>query len=300
MVQSMSIEGTNRPARRGVRERLAGRMRHSAVLVVSVVLALACGLGASVPIRAHLEQVCAVSGAFPIPPGLDLVPLDLPASEARPGAILELRLDELRVDGGTVRSDLDQRLSSAKARSTGGPTALLVEAEVPAALVLEVLDALQAAGMSEVSLVGWSNQVVELPPFPDPELGAELTGALAALSPEERVMHVVEAMTTEVRLCPGAQEVFGAVATGTPDARCAMIAVGLDEALPMCPLTDADRVMTLVQATVQPPDPRRPVGVPVALDPAAPPLAVPATMPWRELLPRWARTEPRPGWLAVE
>jgi hypothetical protein len=59
--------------------------------------------------------------------------------------------------------------------------------------------------------------------------------------------------------------------------------VGLEEALPSCPLTDGDRLVTLVQVMATPPDPRMPAVL--AWDPAAAPLAVDPGARWADVAP---------------
>lgn len=223
------------------------------------------------------------------------VTLDVPPVDLAPGIKLEVRTDGLRVGDETVEpAQLGDRLRSAAemADVLGSPRAilLLVAPEVEAARVVDVLATAQAAGIARVSLVGRSTVARELPPFPDPELGAELTAELGSSTPSDRAMLLAQHISDEIRLCPGATEVFSAVSNVTPDQRCTLVALGLDESLPTCLLTDVDRVLTVVQVALQPLDPMRPTAVVLDLDPAAQALAVAPTVPWRELLPQIART----------
>jgi hypothetical protein len=89
--------------------------------------------------------------------------------------------------------------------------------------------------------------------------------------------------------------VFQAVASASPEMKCTMVAHGLGEALPLCPLTDADRLVTMVQVLTEPVHPERPAARTLTLDPDAETTVVAPDLPWVELLPLLDR----PTWVAV-
>lgn len=254
------------------------------------------GCGSSVDPAAHLQPICE-AGTFQVTPFQAAVPsLDQPGREIPAAPLLELTPSERRVEG--VAYDTDRHVLGAltEARSMGTRMAeirgedppeaplLLVaaDASLPTSRVLDELSRAHAAGFRRAQLLGWSRDAVTLPDPPDPAFAATMEQELAARSPAERAMHLAQTFEDEIWLCPGANEAFRAVASAPAEHKCILMAKGLEEALPSCPLTDHSRVVTLVHVMGTPWYDHLPASVEVRLDPEAPRPS--AESPWSATL----------------
>lgn len=189
--------------------------------------ALACG-GASVPPRAHLEAVCAT-----VPFAADV------------GRLAETELPARPVDGvAWVVGDPESGANAlALSVATGQPVVLVPTAATPASALLEALRAMEDRG-SAVIVVDSGTEVV-VPASPDPTYEADLRGRLT--HPDMRGGQLADELQGLLFLCPPASEMFSAVAFASPEAKCQLLAAGLEEVLPNCPFTSADQVITAIQ-----------------------------------------------------
>ena len=286
------------------------------VLPLTVSMILACA-GPSVPIAPYLGEVCALSAAVGVPMGAELVAIDrAPVAagngSARSGIEIVAGADRIEVDGVWIETpgDLEPRVMEAKERArhlaeamgeTSAPEARAYLApETPAATVVAIFEASARAGLARIAFAAWSTEAAPDVPAPlDAAFAEELRAEMDAASPEMRAMRFAERFASEIALCPGAQRTFEAVAMASPDVRCELLAQGLSEALPSCPFTNADRVLTMVWALQVPTNAQLPTSLPVAIDRDAPPLTVPASARWRDIANALAARDPLPGWVAI-
>lgn len=213
---------------------------------------LACGAG-SAEVAANLDAYCAAASSPHL--GGDLPNATAAPSELGTVTVIAVRAGgATRVDGqeGDLAALLEERLRWARMIGDEARFALAVDRTVSAQELGPVLLALESAQVREVAVVAWSSVPLDLPPYADPALAAEVEAELATLDPSQRAVRLAQRIADEVALCPGAASVFAAIANAAPEQKCSLMSAGLAESLPRCPLTDADRVMTLVQVSVRP------------------------------------------------
>ncbi|MEZ4320579.1 MAG: hypothetical protein R3F61_24065 [Myxococcota bacterium] len=249
-------------------------IRFGAVAVV-VGFALACG-GVSVEPRAHLEQVCAAAGSvFVVGP---LVTVDLPKTDPSALAIVEIEPGGATFEGGLSDQALTEAVERARsvAQYSGQEVvvALAIAPETPIDTVWAALTEVHDLGVTGVELLFHTSQALSVPPYPDPAYAADLKSRISSVDAPTRMMKVAEEMESLVTLCPGAQMTFQAIANASPESKCVLMAAGLGESLPSCPLTSGDKVVTLAQIITEP-GPDGPItAVSITLDPGAEPFAL--------------------------
>lgn len=221
-------------------------MKPRFALPVAAAFALACGGGASVDPVAHLQPLCDAPMA---PRGLRL-PERPGATGALPEGIgLELTPEETRIDSIGLYTTLPTQLAESLAIRPG-PLRVFADAGLPAPRVIEALSAANEAGFREAWLVVDNGRDLQLPPYLDPAYAADFEARLGGLDPSQRATLAARELSDLLRLCPPGMEVFNAVAHAAPESRCELFAYGLSEALPSCPLTSGDKVVTLTQVIV--------------------------------------------------
>jgi hypothetical protein len=268
------------------------------VAAPAVVAVLGCGgLAASVAPGDHLRAVCDAQPAVAIPDDLALVPITSGAPVPR-GVPIEVRAKGLLVDGRNVAA-ADLRAEVARSAQLRGErvAVVVVDPELSASSGIEVLVAARDAGLADIAVVGASGEPWDLPPWPDPALAEEVLAELAGQDPATRAVLLAERMQGAVAACPGAADTFAAVAHAAPEQRCPILAVGLDESLPTCLLTDADRVTTLAQVAVTPTRATPPAVLRFTLDPAGAPISMGAEAQWRDVMSELDRRRPATAWL---
>lgn len=285
---------------------------HRAIAPITGLLALGCGgLGLSGDeVHALLDPACAAPAVSP--PDLALVELDQPPATLHWGPQVALLADgTVRASGAPV-DDLAAALAAfaADAASVGERLGrpperelqLAVEATVPVERVIDVLGQSASAGLDDVVLVGFSTTPLTVPAPPDPELAARVRAELDALPPSDRVMRLSALVSDAIAWCPGAISTFSGVANADPDSKCRIMAMGLAESLPSCPLTDPDTVLTLFVVAVTPQPQRYAATARIAAAPASDPtgpdvLRVAPGAAWRDVLPRIASSPTPVRWL---
>lgn len=251
--------------------------------------ALGCG-GVSVAPRAHLDAVCAAAGPFPVDGDLGIVDAPVrPIPYGRPLVLdaIRVELDGVPVDGSKVTSAVRTALEE-----PGAPLVVVVPtADTPAERVRSALEGFAAAGVPAPVLVR-STTPSAMPPPPDPEYARELR-TLLDVGPSQRATLGARETEELIALCPGAQEVFRAVAVASSEHRCMLLAAGMDEALPNCPFTDGDRVITAIQVLMGPePDEAALTWIELRFDPSGDPVDL-GTGTWGEVAPSLAARSDR-------
>ncbi len=248
-----------------------------AVAALSLPWVLACGGGASVDPVAHLEPLC----ALPMVPGVtELATVSGVATTPLEGTLVVVSKDGYRVDwheqgdASVLQTELMHAYEMQKelSRYSGkpvGPPNIAAEPGVSARDVGVALKLAHQSGYTEARLLFTTGEDLGLPEPLDPAFADELRTELDALDPAERQMRLAEIVEGEIALCPPAQETFAAVAAAPADMKCLLIARGMAEALPSCPLTDGDRVLTLMNVVSRPSYDKPIVSVTVTLDETA-------------------------------
>ncbi|MCA9651211.1 MAG: hypothetical protein H6712_13285 [Myxococcales bacterium] len=204
-----------------------------------------------------------------------------PASANKPSSgLIEMRPGSLQVGwretavGGLV-GQLEEDREFAKMRGELGATrwSLMIGGDTPRAEVAAVFRTLADAGQPKGSLVLSVEPSDPVPQPRDPERLAALHTKLADADPSERAMLTAREIQAAMPPCPGLTHAFSAVATTSPDQRCALLARGISEGLVSCRCPKEDEMLTLVYSISMgstPPE-RLTTVVPVVLDPAAAP-----------------------------
>lgn len=277
------------------------------VLVVGAVIAiLGCGGLRGDALRQATEGSC---GDFAVvAPRVELVQLDRELPPPELAVSVELGA-EWSIDGAMVGTDLDalhqalvDKATTAKELSERagpgfafeGELLLLVPPDTPARTVLQVLEVAHRARFTEVRFV------VRTRPSDEPDLldaanAADLRARLEGRPPDMTQVLLAEEMSELVAACPGAQRTFSAVARASADMKCPLLMAGLADALPRCPLTDGEKVITLAQlitssgtweyGTLE-----------LSLDPRGTRYEVDLSADWSTLAPWWAEAEAGPSW----
>jgi hypothetical protein len=218
---------------------------------VVVAFLLACGGGSSVDPEAHLNAVCA--DVWPVTNRHRLPEVDRAPRRPDPGPILYVDAQGFRFDWDLV--DDDQLTSALSERLQSGlPTEVVWLApsdDASPARVGAGLAAIAGAG-KKAALILASNTEIQVPEAPSPAYAQEFQERLNAVSADMRQMIIAQEISGLVMLCPSGQEVFEAVANVSPDHKCQLIAAGLKEALPSCPLTNGDDVVSAMQVVLGP------------------------------------------------
>ncbi len=285
-------------------------MRRLSLIVVGGLLGLACGSSPSVAPRAHLKPYCDLPTGL-APPQLEWagpLPGDTPAQSppglyrdfTQPNPLNDLRVDwgrtpsvlvtasgAIEVDGQTVPLDaLPKAITNAQEaresefRSMGVYTldvlSVVADARAPSAAVAGVLAAAGRANLRFARLLVSSAQPHTLLTAPDPARADAMRKTLLTTFPDQRGMISAVAVEDALRFCPGKQKLLDAWAMAAPEHKCELLAVGLEEVLPYCPLTDADAVISIAQVIYEPITPNQPAHFVVGLqgDPPAPGEAV--------------------------
>lgn len=273
-------------------------MHRVAAAAALLAVALGCGgLGRSVEPRAHLDRVCAALPPVHLPDDLGRVPITGGAA-VPPGLVIEVRRDGVLAGGFAAPGD--ELVEAVRRYLPGGrdPVAVvLVDPELPASAGIDVLVAVREAGIARVAIVGDSGEPWDLPAPPVPELADEVQAELAGADPATRALRLADRMADALIACPGATKVFAAISLAAPAHRCALLAQGLDETLPVCFATHSDRVVTLAQLVLAPAAATRPAVLEVTLDPAGPRIELGAEARWADLVRRLDQERPQTAWL---
>lgn len=270
---------------------------------------LACGgLGAD---EVHEAVMASCDSDVYVPHGVELVRLDASLPAPKIAVSLALANDHWLLDGdwldpdpAALRDRLREKAETAKllAERTGsdafafnGTLLLLVPPETPGATVLSVLEAARDTEFPKVRFVVRTGDK-PAPSYLDPDYGAELQARVSAMDPAERAMNIAMEMEGLLVACPPGQEAFAAVANASAEMKCTLMAHGLAEALPMCPLTNDKKVVTLMQV-VSMSSPYEHGMLSLTLDPEATVHPVDPAAPWSTLAPWWAGQDTdAPAW----
>jgi len=255
-------------------------------------LGLACG-GVSVDPGTHLQPLCDANAGLPIEG--ELVAVDRAANPIQSGIALQVSAAETRVDGQVVadgaalKTKLEERAQTAEsiskysAQPFDGRIVVIATPDTPASRIKEVLVAAARAGLLKADFILASNQPWDLPDYPDPDYAVQFKAQLDGVAAEERQMIAAQEIDSAVSLCPGAKAAFAAVANASPEMKCALIARGMEEALPTCLATNGDVVLTQIQVLSEPTSEFRPHVIQTGIDPKARPIIVSPDTPWSEL-----------------
>lgn len=272
--------------------------RRGLVVVVGL-WALACS-GLSVDPATVLKPACDL-GTLSI--GAPLPTADLPPKSVGEVAVQltvgGARVGWRRVDGPGLADALREQAEQQRALGRKPDSlSVAIAADVPVERVRELLQGAHDAGFTELRVGLWTSRSVELPPYVDPAYGAEVQAKLAEAPPNQRQMHAAMEMEGLVTACPPAKRAFEAVAVASPDLRCVLFAKGLEEALPSCPLTDGDKVLTLTQVLVQPAPGEVPTEVRLRITPLTePPVQAEAGATWGSVIDQVVALEGKRFWL---
>lgn len=236
--------------------------------------------------------MCANEPQVNIPESLELVSLDLPVNPLEDGATIQVDA-QIWVDERPITNteQISARIADLQEHTEllgAGPfhVNVLIAKEVEASLVATVLQNLNAAGQSTVRLAAMSHQPSKEVEYRVPDLAAEVEAEFNASGPHERQMALAQRWSRELGLCPPAGEAFKAVAYASAERKCQLLAYGLAEAQPMCPLVmNPDRAHTLLAFTMRPTHDFQPTWFEVTLDPAAAGITVNATDTWQQIAP---------------
>lgn len=233
------------------------RLFSAACLSLLLAFALACGGGASVAPREHVTALC---GLTEIPDGVSLVrtnephdpvPLSVPWVGVSAAGVL---IDGVVVDNQTLATELQQKSEAMKLfnADSSARLVLLADAGTPASVALGVLSAASELGFTHVHVAFESDDRGDQPAAPDPDYEAQLRGRIHGVPASERAFLLATELSELLALCPLGLEMFTAIAMAVPEHKCPLIAAGLEEALPSCPLTNGDKVITAVQVMLTP------------------------------------------------
>lgn len=235
---------------------------------------LACAGWGTVDAAAHLEPLCEASeGAV----AGELVQLERPAKKLPEGVQIEVGgAQGIVLDKRAVHPEgLDQALGDALANAQAlraGPTDLQISAD-PATnpeFIGYLLQVSAAHGYRTAHFVVGSSERYPIFEYPDPEYAIDLKVRLNGMTPMQRNVVLAEELDGLIPLCPGAQQVFKALATSSPHTKCVLLAHGLGESLPSCIATDGNKVITAAQIAIEPRSRYLPTSFPVPLDPENP------------------------------
>ena len=263
----------------------------SLLLAVIAGMCLACGGGVSVDPETHLEPICRSSG-LEMPFGGARARVDVASTKVRGGVAVYLG-DELGfghdsrvVTVQELRAEIQwiNRISLAAQRPTVD-VMLHIADHITLADVQEIAVALVDFGAGTIRMVVNTNEPWPSPVYPDPEFAEAFKGGLAALSPELRTVSAASEIESLITACPGAQGAFQAAPNDPANVRCILMAHLLKEALPSCPFTDGDAVVTAFQVMVEPTSETRPGLLTATLDPRGTPVPVPADATWAVIAP---------------
>lgn len=175
---------------------------------------------------------------------------------------------------------------------------LLVSAhpDTPIGELVPMLDTAEAAGFPNLRFLLITGDRPP-PAWTDAAYAHDLMARLPE-DPAARQAMLAEELGSLLSLCPPGQSVVDAVAYASAEMKCRLLAQGMEEALPSCPLTDRAKVVTAFQVALAGP----PVEVgtlAIELDRGAVPLEVDGETAWElvvaDLLPR----ADQHVWLAV-
>jgi len=273
---------------------------------------LACGgaLGAE---EVHQAILAGCESDVGIPVDMELVRLDqdLPAPEL--AVLLQLGGEPWLLDGTPVEPEqlegrLQAKAQSAKALAdaTGsdafafrGELLLLVTPDTTGATLLKVFELTRAAEFSQIRFIVRTGDK-PAPPYLAPDYGVELEARVRGAAAEERGGVIAAELEELLVACPPSQEAFAAVATASAEMKCQMMAHGMAEALPKCPLTDDAKVVTVLQVMSRSAPYEHGV-LSLTLDPEGTVHPVDPTAPWSTLAPWWAEQDTdAPAWWVAE
>jgi len=286
-------------------------LRRCGVVFGGVVLpALACGGMGGDEVRDAIGATC--GGDVVSMQAVELVRMerDLPAPKM--AVSLQLLHEQWILDGQAVPADpaalkdrLLEKAETAKdlARLTGakgfefkGELLLYLPPETLGSTVLTLLQTAHEAGFPNVRFVVRTGAMPS-PDYLEPAYGKELEAKLDGKPPSDRQMELALEISDLVALCPPAQEAFAAVATASAEMKCLLVTEGMAQALPMCPLTDARKVVTAMQFAMRQ-GPWEHGVLALSLEPKAPPYAIDPSASWSMLAPAWADAgESRAWWV---
>lgn len=269
------------------------------VLFVGVV-GLACGGMGGDDVKQAVHATC---GSAELQPStVDLVLIE-DTSLRRPklSVQLEVHPDGLRLDGESMADgsavgerlrikaetarDLADKIGSADF-AFRGELLLLLPPDTPSGTLLPLLEVAHASGFPHVRFVVRTGKKPSTA-FVDGAYGMELAARLDGLAPADRARVLAEEIEDLLVACPSGQQAFAAVAHASAEMKCQLMAVGLAEALPMCPLTNHGKVVTAVQVATDG-SPWTHGVLALSLDPEGTPYPIDPSTPWSELATRWA------------
>ena len=254
----------------------------------------------SVSPEMHMDDVCAAADALQI--DMPLVQMPLAVWAPRQLKTVEMDGTELRVAGKTVSRDgLQSALVGLmeaervnldeETERVGLTLQVVVSPGASGADLAALVHTVQPAGIGRLQFVVDSIVPVDVPPWPDASYGAELSARLGAAPQDIRLQTLALEIEGLITLCPGAQEVFRAVPMAPPELRCELLAVGLTEALPSCPATDVDKVLTATQILLQPPSKWQRTVMTLVLNQRGELLTFGLDETWADIAARWVKRD---------